>query len=70
MNDADQRFWLPRILAAPVETQPHIADFLTTVPGGAEWLRAIQEKKEQALFMGNRELWQEVLKDEEAVIPS
>lgn len=70
MNDADQQFWLPRILAAPAQTRPHIIEFLTTVPGGAEWLRAIQEEKEVALFTGDRKLWQKILANEEAVIPS
>lgn len=70
LSDADQQFWLSRIQAAPVETQPHIIEFLATVPGGAEWLRAIQEEKEQALFTGDRELWRKVLKDEASVIPS
>ncbi len=69
-SDEDQQFWLPRVLLAPKETQWYIIEFLTTVSGGAEWLRLIQEKKEQALFTGDRGLWEQVLNDEVAVLPS
>ena len=46
LNEEDQIFWFPRIHVAPQETQASIIEFLTTVRGGAEWLRAIQEEKE------------------------
>ncbi len=69
-NEEDRRFWLPRIQAAPMETRASIVEFLRTVPGGAEWLRAIQEEKEQALFTGDREAWVRVLDDEAAILPS
>lgn len=69
-SDEDQGFWWPRIQAAPEESRQYIIEFLTTISGGAEWLRMIQERKEQALFTGDRNAWEDVLKNEEAIIPA
>ncbi len=70
LGDADQQFWLSRIEAAPAETRPHIVEFLATVPGGAAWLRAVQEEKERAMFTGDRGAWTRVVDVEEAILPS
>ncbi|MBI3335892.1 MAG: hypothetical protein HY001_05395 [Candidatus Portnoybacteria bacterium] len=63
---ADSRsFWLMRLERISSEACEKVMEFFESFPGEIENLRALQEKREQALSASDPALWEQFCKEEE-----
>ena len=69
-ENADVIFWTSRFELMPFDIVDHILEFFELMPGEMSWLRGIQERKETALLQGSREVWQDIVQEEQTRLAS